>query len=57
MNTVAIEQKTYVEAASLWTVSCRVETDSGTRIGTEYVTGAPTMTDDEIKTAILALYA
>lgn len=51
---VTIVSKTYSNG---WYVECRVETDSGSRSGTEYVNLPEEATDEELKEAILASYA
>lgn len=52
---VTIISKNYVEGG--WYVECRVETDSGSRSGTEYVNLPEGATDEELKEAVLASYA
>ena len=53
---VTIISKNYVEGLG-WYVECRVETDSGSRSGTEYVNLPEDATDEELKEAVLASYA
>ena len=56
MTTVIIQNKTYVPALGAWFVSCSFTSLSGSRFGTETVTGPDTMTDEELKAAIGAMY-
>jgi len=56
MDTATIHAKAYDYTASAWVVECTVFTSTGIRSGTEIVFGTDTMTDAEIKTALIAKY-
>lgn len=56
MNTVIIHSKAYNYISSEWVVSCTINTENGTREGTEVVAGLDTMNDAEIQTALIAKY-
>lgn len=56
MNTVVIQAKTHDAEYGAWFVECSVTTSTGTRSGTESIGGPDTLTDEELKTAIIAKY-
>lgn len=56
MNSVTIHTKAFFADTGEWVVSCSVDTQTGSRIGSETVRGPESMTDEELKGAILAKY-
>ena len=56
MNSVTIHTKAFFADTGEWVVSCSVDTQTGSRIGSETVYGPESMTDEELKGAILAKY-